>query len=209
MTDDDGRLIAFIATCGSACKIAMDLFGAPSGESKMVATIPDEFVIAVLAIAIAVAVFVSFFTLLWRWVEHNDAHGIKDRKENPLKIKFVGGTLLAALATATIGFFGCGVLARYFGVEEPGLMDFAIFAVILDLFFGIALSIIFNEGITAFGKFVKQGAKKTKEAVKDVASEISPADIQKFMALIGAMNTAAAKTAEEPAAGPFDAKKEE
>lgn len=207
MADDDGKLIALIATCGSACKIAMDLFGAPSGESKMVATIPDEYVIAALAIAIGVAIFVSFCTLLWRWVEHNDAHGIKDRTENPLKIKFVGGTLLAALATAVVGFFGCGVLAKYFGIAEPNLVDYVIFIVILDLFFGIALSIIFNEGITAFGKFVKQGAEKAKDAAKDVASAVTAEDVQKFMALINAMNSAAGK--EEPAAGPFAAPKKE
>ena len=65
-------------------------------------------------------------------------------------------------------------------------------AAIAALIFGIAFTIIFSEGITAFGKFLSQ---KVKE-VKKVAEELSP-EMQAALAEFLAAKKAAEVPAEE------------
>ena len=165
---------------------------APTEVYIMVSTVPADFVLYDAVVAVAVAVVVCTFTFLWRYVEHNDAEAL-DRKSNPMKLKFIGGTALAAVVTALLAYVSSATLVGYFGVVEPVAADYCVFAALAALIFGIAFTIIFSEGITAFGKFLSQ---KVKE-VKKVAEELSP-EMQVALAEF----LAAKKAAEQPAEPP-------
>lgn len=164
----------------------------PTEVYIMVSTVPADFVLYDAVVAVAVAVVVCTFTFLWRYVEHNDAEAL-DRKSNPMKLKFIGGTALAAVVTALLAYVSSATLVGYFGVVEPAAADYCVFAALAALIFGIAFTIIFSEGITAFGKFLSQ---KVKE-VKKVAEELSP-EMQAALAEF----LAAKKAAEQPAEPP-------
>ena len=163
----------------------------PSEVYIMVSSIPADFVVYDAVVAAVVAVVVCVFTFLWRYVEHNDAEAL-DRESNPMKLKFIGGTALAAVVSAILAYLASSVLVGYFGIVEPVAADYCIFAAIAALIFGIAFTIIFSEGITAFGKFLSQ---KVKE-VKKVAEELSP-EMQAALAEFLAAKKAAEVPAEE------------
>lgn len=143
----------------------------PSEVYIMVSTIPADFVIYDAVVAVAVAVIVCVFTFLWRYVEHNDAEAL-DRESNPMKLKFIGGTVLAIVVTALLAYFASATLVGYFKVVDPVAGDYCAFAALAALVFGISFTIIFSEGITAFGKFLAQKVKETKEVLGDIPPEL-------------------------------------
>ena len=154
----------------------------------MVSAIPTDFVAYVAIVAAIVAVVVCIATFLWRYVEHNDAEGL-NRKTNKMKFKFIGGTVLAIVVTALLAYIASGTLVGYFGVIEPKAEDYCIFAALAALVFGITFTIIFSEGITAFGKFLEQKVKEAKEVAEQISAE-DLADFKEFLA--------AKKAAEQP-----------
>ena len=161
----------------------------------MVSTVPAEFVVYDAIVAAVVAVVVCFFTFLWRYVEHNDAEAL-DRESNPMKLKFIGGTVLAMVVTALLAYLASSALVGYFNVVEPVAADYCIFAALTALIFGIAFTIIFSEGITAFGKFLAQKVKEVKTAVEDIPPEVLQALLKDFQAK-KAMEEAPAENAPE------------
>ncbi len=147
----------------------------------MVSTVPTEYVLSDAIVCAVVAIFVCFFTFLWRYVEHNDADSL-NRESNPMKLKFIGGTALAMVVTGLLAYLASSTLVGYFKVTEPVAMDYCIFGAIAALVFGIAFTIIFSEGITAFGKFLEQKVKEVKEAVTDIPPEVLQALLKEYKA---------------------------
>lgn len=156
--------------------------GAMSSEVYiMVSTVPTEYVLSDAIVCAAVAIFVCFFTFLWRYVEHNDADSL-NRESNPMKLKFIGGTALAMVVTGLLAYVASSTLVGYFKVVEPVAVDYCIFGALAALIFGIAFTIIFSEGITAFGKFLAQKVKEVKTAVEDLPPEVLQALLKDFQA---------------------------
>ena len=143
----------------------------------MVSTVPAEYVLSDAIVCAAVAIFVCFFTFLWRYVEHNDADAL-NRETNPMKLKFIGGTALAMVVTGLLAYVASSTLVGYFKVAEPVAVDYCVFGAMAALIFGIAFTIIFSEGITAFGKFLEQKVKEAKEVLGDIPPEV----LQKIVA---------------------------
>ena len=151
-----------------------------SGEVyTMVSTVPAEYVLADAIVCASVAVFVCFFTFLWRYVEHNDADNL-DRGLNPMKLKFIGGTALAMIVTGLLAYVASSTLVGYFKVVEPVAVDYCVFGALAALIFGIAFTIIFSEGITAFGKFLEQKVVEAKEVIEGL--DIPPEVLKKMLA---------------------------
>jgi len=190
MTEDDGGLgvITLVAAAASMMKIIREILSPKSGESTMVA-IPREMEIAVLIAAVAFAVFFGVATYLWRYAEHNAKHDL-DRNTNKLfgkgAFKFIGAELFAIALTAVLAYYGAAVAPFKLGIAEPELLDYILAAGVIALICGILLTILFNEGISGLGKFLKQKADETAEAIKDVseavlkAKEVAEAEAKKY-----------------------------
>lgn len=180
MAEDDGDLgvITMVAAVLSMLKIIREIVARPkSGESTMVA-IPSDMELYVLIAAIAFAVFFGIATYLWRYAEHNAKHDL-DRNTNKLfgkgAFKFIGAELFAIALTAVLAFYGAAVAPFKLGIAEPELLDYILASGVIALVAGILLTILFNEGISGLGKFLKQKADETAEAINDVSEAVKKA----------------------------------
>lgn len=180
MAEDDGDLgvITMVAAVLSMLKIIREIVARPkSGESTMVA-IPSDMELYVLIAAIAFAVFFGVATYLWRYAEHNAKHDL-DRNTNKLfgkgAFKFIGAELFAIALTAVLAFYGAAVAPFKLGIAEPELLDYILASGVIALVAGILLTILFNEGISGLGKFLKQKADETAEAINDVSEAVKKA----------------------------------
>ena len=140
--------------------------------------IPSDMEIYVLIAAIAFAVFFGVATYLWRYAEHNAKHDL-DRNTNKLfgkgTFKFIGAELFAIALTAVLAFYGAAVAPFKLGIAEPELLDYILASGVIALVAGILLTILFNEGISGLGKFLKQKADETAEAINDVSDAVKKA----------------------------------
>ena len=185
----DLGILTTVAAIASVVRIMRDILVRPkSGESTMVA-IPSDMELFVLIAAIAFAVFFGIATYLWRYAEHNAKHG-ENRDTNKLfgkgAFKFIGAELFAIALTAVLAFYGAAVAPFKLGIAEPELLDYILAAGVIALIAGILLTILFNEGISGLGKFLKQKADETAEAIKNVseavlkAKEAAEAEAKKY-----------------------------
>ena len=177
MTEDGGDIgiLTTVAAIASVVRIIKDILDRPkSGESTMVA-IPSDMELYVLIASIAFAVFFGVATYLWRYAEHNKKHG-ENRQTNKLFAKgaigFIGAEIFAIALTAVIAFYGAAVAPFRLGILEPELVDYILAAGVIALICGIVFTILFNEGISGLGKFIKQKADETAEALKDVSEAV-------------------------------------
>lgn len=176
MAEDDGGLgvITLVAAVVSMVKIARDIISPVPGESTMVA-IPSDMEIYVLIAAIAFAFFFGICAFLYRYAEHNAKYDLKV-KDNKVfgkgGLKFVGAELMAIALTAVLAYYGAAVAPFKLGIAEPALMDYILVTGVIALVCGILLTILFNEGISGLGKFLKQKADETAEAIKDVSEAV-------------------------------------
>ena len=179
MAEDDGDLgvITMVATVISVAKMAKEIISPKSGESTMVA-IPSDMEIYVLIAAIAFAFFFGICAFLYRYAEHNAKHDL-DRESNKLfgknAFKFIGAELMAIALTAVLSFYGAAVAPFKLGIVDPALTDYILAAGVIALIAGILLTILFNEGISGLGKFLKQKVDETIEAVENVSDAVMKA----------------------------------
>lgn len=186
---DDLGILTTVAAIASMVRIMRDILDRPkSGESTMVA-IPSDMELYVLIASIAFAVFFGIATYLWRYAEHNNRKG-ENRQTNKLfgkgAIGFIGAEIFAIALASVLAFYGAAIAPFKLGIAEPELVDYILAAGVIALFFGIVLTILFNEGISGLGKFIKQKADETAEAIKDVseavlkAKEAAEAEAKKY-----------------------------
>ena len=180
MTEDGGDIgvLTTVAAIASMVRIVKDILDRPkSGESTMVA-IPSDMELYVLIASIAFAVFFGVATYLWRYAEHNKKHG-ENRQTNKLfgkgAIGFIGAEIFAIALTAVIAFYGAAVAPFRLGILEPELVDYILAAGVIALICGIIFTILFNEGISGLGKFIKQKADETTAAIEDVSEAVKKA----------------------------------
>ena len=190
MAEDDGDLgvITMVAAVISVVKMAREIIVPKSGESTMVA-IPSDMELYVLIASIAFAVFFGIATYLWRYAEHNNRKG-ENRQTNKLfgkgAIGFIGAEIFAIALASVLAFYGAAVAPFKLGIVEPELLDYIIAAGVIALFLGIVFTILFNEGISGLGKFLKQKVDETAAALKDVseavlkAKEAAEAEAKKY-----------------------------
>ena len=190
MTEDDGDLgvITMVAAVISVVKMAREIIAPKSGESTMVA-IPSDMELYVLIASIAFAVFFGIATYLWRYAEHNSRKG-ENRQTNKLfgkgALGFIGAEIFAIALASVLAFYGAAVAPFKLGIAEPELLDYIIVAGVTALALGIVFTILFNEGISGLGKFLKQKVDETAEALKDVseavlkAKEAAEAEAKKY-----------------------------
>lgn len=185
----DLGILTTVAAIASVVRILKDILVRPkSGESTMVA-IPSDMEIYVLIAAIGFAVFFGIATYLWRYAEHNAKHDL-DRDSNKLfgkgAVKFIGAEMFAIAAASVIAYYGAAVAPLRLGIVEPALLDYILAASLIAMILGIVLTILFNEGISGLGKFLKQKVDETAAALKDVseavlkAKEIAEAEAKKY-----------------------------
>lgn len=205
MAEDDGDLgvITMAAAVLSMAKIARDIVSPKSGESTMVA-IPSDMEIYVLIAAIGFAFLFGVCAFLYRYAEHNAKHDL-DRTTNKMfgkgGLKFIGAEGLAIALTAVLAYYGAAVAPFKLGIIEPVLIDYILAAGVIALIAGILLTILFNEGISGLGKFIKQKAEETVEAANDFAEAakklgLNKKQTKKFIEM--KQLEAALKAAEEP-----------
>lgn len=230
MTEDGGDIgvLTTIAAMASVMRIVKDILDRPkSGESTMVA-IPSDMELYVLIASIAFAVFFGIATYLWRYAEHNNRKG-ENRQTNKLfgkrAIGFIGAEMFAIALASVLAFYGAAVAPFKLGIAEPELVDYLIASLVIALIAGIFLTILFNEGISGLGKFIKQKADEATEAIEEVSESVKKAieaaekaakemglskkQTKKFVAFkVAEAEAEEAKAKEEPVAGPFDAPKE-
>ena len=179
MAEDDGGLgvITLVAAAASTMKIIREIVSPTSGESTMVA-IPSDMEIYVLIAAIAFAFFFGICAFLYRYAEHNAKYDLKV-KDNKVfckgGLKFVGAELMAIALTAVLAFYGAAVAPFKLGIAEPVLLDYILASGVIALICGILLTILFNEGISGLGKFIKQKVDETVEAVENVSDAVMKA----------------------------------
>jgi len=180
MAEDGGDIgvLTTVAAIASMVRIIKDILDRPkSGESTMVA-IPSDMELYVLIASIAFAVFFGVATYLWRYAEHNKRHG-ENRQTNKLfgkgAIGFIGAEIFAIALTAVIAFYGAAVAPFRLGILEPELVDYILAAGVIALVGGIVFTILFNEGISGLGKFLKQKADETTEAIGEVSEAVKKA----------------------------------
>lgn len=190
MAEDDGDLgvITMVAAVISVVKMAREIIVPKSGESTMVA-IPSDMELYVLIASIAFAVFFGIATYLWRYAEHNNRKG-ENRQTNKLfgkgAIGFIGAEIFAIALASVLSFYGAAVAPFRLGIAEPELLDYIIAAGVIALICGIVFTILFNEGISGLGKFLKQKVDETAVALKDVseavlkAKEAAEAEAKKY-----------------------------
>ena len=179
MAEDDGGLGVITTTAAvlSVAKMAREIICPKSGESTMVA-IPSDMELYVLIASIAFAVFFGIATYLWRYAEHNNRKG-ENRQTNKLfgkgAIGFIGAEIFAIALTAVFAFYGAAVAPFKLGIAEPELLDYLIASGVIALFFGIVFTILFNEGISGLGKFIKQKADETATAITEASESVKKA----------------------------------
>lgn len=179
MAEDDGDLgvITTVAAVISMVKIAREFISPTSGENTMVA-IPNDMELYVLIAAIGFAIIFGIGTYLWRYAEHNAKHDL-DRMSNKLfgkgAFKFIGAEIFAIALTAVLAFYGAAVAPFKLGIAEPELLDYILAAGVVALIAGILLTILFNEGISGLGKFIKQKADETAEAIEEASESVKKA----------------------------------
>lgn len=179
MAEDDGGLgvITLVAAAASTMKIIREIVSPTSGESTMVA-IPSDMEIYVLIAAIAFAFFFGICAFLYRYAEHNAKYDLKV-KDNKVfckgGLKFVGAELMAIALTAVLAFYGAAVAPFKLGIAEPELLDYILASGVIALICGILLTILFNEGISGLGKFIKQKAGEAVEAAEDISEAVKVA----------------------------------
>ena len=177
MAEDDGGLgvITLVAAMISTIKIIREIIASPtSGESTMVA-IPSDMEIYVLIAAVAFAFFFGICAFLYRYAEHNAKYDLKV-KDNKVfgkgGLKFVGAELMAIALTAVLSYYGAAVAPFKLGIAEPALVDYILVTGVIALICGILLTILFNEGISGLGKFLKQKADEAVEAVDNISAAV-------------------------------------
>lgn len=176
MAEDDGDLgvITMVAAVISMVKMAKEIVSPKSGENTMVA-IPSDIEIYVLIASVAFAFFFGICAFLYRYAEHNAKHDL-DRESNKLfgkgALKFIGAELMAIALTAVLAFYGAAVAPFKLGILEPVLVDYILAAGVIALIAGILLTILFNEGISGLGKFIKQKVSETVEAAENVSAAV-------------------------------------
>ena len=140
--------------------------------------IPSDMEVYVLIAAIAFAFLFGICAFLYRYAEHNAKHDL-DRDTNKLfgkgGLKFVGAELMAIALTAVLAFYGAAVTPFKLGILEPALLDYIIAAGVIALIAGILLTILFNEGISGLGKFIKQKADETATAITEASEAVKKA----------------------------------
>ena len=175
---EDGGVITLVAAGASTVKIAHEILTRPkSGASTMVA-IPSDMEMYVLIASIAFAVVFGVCAYLYRYAEHNKRHG-ENRQTNKLFAKgafgFIGAEIMAIALTAVLAFYGAAVAPFKLGIAEPELLDYILAAGVIALIFGILLTILFNEGISGLGKFIKQKADEFTVAVEESSEAVRKA----------------------------------
>ena len=176
MAEDDGGLgiITFVATAISMAKIVQSFISPVPGESTMVA-IPSDMELYVLIAAIAFAFFFGICAFLYRYAEHNAKYDLK-AKDNKIfckgGAKFVGAEGLAIGLTAVLTFYGAAIAPFKLGIAEPALIDYILIEGVIALVLGIILTVLFNEGISGLGKFLKQKTDETIDAVVEVSEAV-------------------------------------
>ena len=171
----DLGILTTVAAIASVVRIMRDILDRPkSGESTMVA-IPSDMELYVLIASIAFAAFFGICAFLYRYAEHNAKHDL-DRNSNKVfskgGAKFIGAEGMAIGLTAVLAFYGAAVAPFKLGIVEPELLDYILAAGVIALICGILLTILFNEGISGLGKFLKQKVDETAEALKDVSEAV-------------------------------------
>ena len=140
--------------------------------------IPSDMELYVLIASIAFAVFFGVAAYLYRYAEHNKKHG-ENRQTNKLFAKgafgFIGAEIFAIALTAVLAFYGAAVAPFKLGIAEPELLDYILASGVVALIAGILLTILFNEGISGLGKFLKQKADETAEAIAGVSESVKKA----------------------------------
>lgn len=180
MAEDGGDIgiLTTVAAVASVMRVVKDILDRPkSGESTMVA-IPSDMELYVLIASIAFAVFFGVATYLWRYAEHNNRKG-ENRQTNKLfgkrAIGFIGAEMFAIALASVLAFYGAAVAPFKLGILEPELVDYLIASLVIALIAGIFLTILFNEGISGLGKFIKQKADETAEAITEVSEAVKKA----------------------------------
>lgn len=139
-------------------------------------TIPSEFVtFAALAIGL-VSVFVCVSTFIWRYAEHNAAHG-ENRKGNKMKFSFIGALLLAVIATGLLSYALSAGLVNLLGVVEPCAVDYIVAGGFLAILLGLGFTILFEEGVSGYAKFLTQKVKEIKAGADDLAKALAEAGV--------------------------------
>lgn len=220
MAEDDGGLgvITLVAAAASMIKLAREIVSPTSGERTMVA-IPSDMEIYVLIASVAFAFFFGICAFLYRYAEHNAKYDLKV-KDNKVfgkgGFKFVGAELMAIALTAVLAYYGAAVAPFKLGIADPELLDYILAAGVIALICGILLTILFNEGISGLGKFLKQKVDETTSALKDVseavlkAKEAAEAEAKKYgmkkkaAAAYVAEKVAEAEAAEKAAEAPAE-----
>ena len=137
--------------------------------------IPSDMEIFVLIAAVAFAFFFGICAFLYRYAEHNAKHEL-DRTSNKMfgkgGFKFVGAELMAIALTAVLAFYGAAVTPGKLGIIEPALVDYILAAGVIALIAGILLTVLFNEGISGLGKFIKQKVGETVEAAENISEAV-------------------------------------
>lgn len=219
MAEDDGGLgiVTLIASAMSVVKIVQAIVSPVPGERTMVA-IPSDMEIFVLIAAVGFAVFFGVCAFLYRYAEHNAKHDLKVKDNRVFAkggLRFVGAEGLAIALTAVLSYYGAAVLPFKLGIADPALVDYILIAGVLALFGGIVLTVLFNEGVSGLGKFLKQKVDETVEATEEVTEAMQRAlDEAKKLGLnkkqtkrFVEMKMADTEIVDEPA-GPFDPPKE-
>ena len=176
MAEDDGDLgvITLVAAAISMLKLARELVSPKSGDRTMVA-IPSDMEMYVLIAAIVFAFFFGICAFLYRYAEHNAKHEL-DRTSNKMfgkaGAKFIGAEGMAIGLTAVLAFYGAAVTPFKLGIAEPELLDYILAAGVIALICGILLTVLFNEGISGLGKFLKQKVGETVEAAEEVSAAV-------------------------------------
>ena len=137
--------------------------------------IPSDMELYVLIAAIGFAFLFGICAFLYRYAEHNAKHGLKV-KDNRILCKggyaFVGAEGMAIALTAALAYYGAAVAPFKLGIAEPALIDYIIATGVIALICGIILTVLFNEGISGLGKFLRQKVDETVEAVEDVSEAV-------------------------------------
>ena len=180
MAEDDGDLgvITTAAAILSMLKIVREIVARPkSGDNTMVA-IPSDMEIYVLIAAVGFAFLFGVCAFIYRYAEHNAKHDlvVADNKMfGKGGFKFVGAEGLAIALTAVLAYYGAAVAPFKLGIADPTLIDYILATGVIALICGILLTVLFNEGISGLGKFIKQKTGEAVEAAEDISEAVQRA----------------------------------
>ena len=143
--------------------------------------IPSDMELYVLIAAIAFAFFFGICAFLYRYAEHNAKYDL-DRTTNKMfgkeGAKFIGAEGMAIGLTAVLAFYGAAAAPGKIGIADPALIDYILAAGVIALICGILLTVLFNEGISGLGKFIKQKAGEAVEAAEDISEAVIEAKLK-------------------------------